>query len=97
MERKKKTLLTIDELAELPRPFERTAWAAIGWDDGPFRIKGGRAIYEAVSYNYNRRLVKLARLDTEHGIREVKRYVDPDTILEFLPIPRMKNIGEGGK
>jgi hypothetical protein len=77
---------TIDELAEQPRPFECTAWAAIGWDDGPFRIKGGRTKYEAVMYNCanNGRLVKLARLDTKHGIREVSRYVEPDTILEFL-------------
>lgn len=79
-------VLSIDELAELPRPFERTAWEAIGWDDGPFRIKGGRTVYEAVMYNCENdgRLVKLARLDTKDGIREIKRYVEPDTVLVFL-------------
>lgn len=77
---------SLDELADQPRPFECTAWAAIGWDDGPFRIKGGRTKYEAVMYNAhnNGRLVKLARLDTKHGVREVSRYVEPDTVLEFL-------------
>lgn len=65
----------------------RTAWDSIGWDDGPFRVKGGRAVYEAVMYNCanSGRLVKLARLEVVNGgVREVSRYVEPDTLLEFL-------------
>ena len=66
----------------------KTAWDAIGWDNGPFRIKGGKAIYQAVMYNcYNGgRMVKLARLSVgKNGrIQEVSRYVEPDTLLEFL-------------
>lgn len=64
-----------------------TAWESIGWDEGLFRIKGGHAVYEVVVYNCHNegRLVKLAKLKPEEsGIREVKRYVDPDTVLEFL-------------
>lgn len=58
----------------------------IGWDDGKFRIKGGSACYEAVMYNASRNgnLVKLARLEVSNGrVREVSRYVLPDTVLEF--------------
>jgi hypothetical protein len=77
----------IDELAERKRPFEETAWNAIGWDDGKFRIKGGKTLYEAVMYNglRNGRLVKLARLKPQGvGFRQINRYVEPETILEFL-------------
>lgn len=65
---------------------EATAWESIGFDDGNFRIKGGRAIYEAVMYNCvnDAANVKLARLDTTgNRLREVSRYVHPDTVLEF--------------
>ena len=70
-----------------------TAGESIGWDDGPFRIRGGRAIYAAVMYNCATRgdQVKLARLDPGRmssrglpALREVSRYVDMDTVLEFL-------------
>jgi len=69
-----------------------TAWDSIGWDDGPFRIRGGRAIYQAVMHNVARARtdnVKLARLGdytgTEcRGLHETVQYVDPDTVLEFL-------------
>jgi hypothetical protein len=64
-----------------------TAWESIGWDGGRFRIQGGRAYYEAVLYNChnNGRLVKLARLEAvgDMQVREVSRYVEPSTILEF--------------
>ena len=66
-----------------------TAWDAIGFDDGKFRIKGGRALYEAVMYNCHNdgRLVKLARLAvTDKGIVEVARYVEPETELEFVEL-----------
>ena len=58
-----------------------TAWQMIGFDEGTFRVKGGRANWQAVMYNsYNNgRLVKLARI--EGGPYE--RYVDPDT--ELIP------------
>ncbi|MGE0412004.1 MAG: hypothetical protein AB7I98_03965 [Verrucomicrobiales bacterium] len=72
-----------------------TAWESIGWDDGKFRIKGGRAIYEAVLYNCKNAAdnVKLARLEVGNfepdkplfsSIREISRYVPPDTVLEFF-------------
>lgn len=68
-----------------------TAWESIGFDEGKFRIKGGRALYEAVMYNCanSAQLVKLARLDVvrvgnQNRIKEVSRYVKPDTILEFV-------------
>ena len=62
------------------------AWYAIGFDDGKFRNQGGRAIYEAVMYDASRngQNVKLARLETDEGVREISRYVSPDTVLEFL-------------
>lgn len=62
-----------------------TAWNLIGWDDGLLRIKGGRAVYEAVIFYEDTRgdCVKLARLEaTSDGIRQVSRYIDPDTELE---------------
>lgn len=63
----------------------KTAWEMIGWDNGLFRIVGGRATYEAVMYNCatGGRLVKLAKLvPVKGGIREVSRYVEPETMLE---------------
>lgn len=68
-----------------------TAWQSIGWDDGLFKIKGGRQLYEAVFFNCDTsgEKVILSRLkvvekDGEFaGIKEVSRYVDPDTVLEF--------------
>lgn len=64
----------------------KTAWEAIGWDHGKFKIQGGRVFYEAVMYNCNNggNLVKLARLEaTNEGLKEVSRYVSPKTILIF--------------
>lgn len=71
---------------------EATAWDLIGWDSGLIRIRGGRAIYEAVMYNCSRngKMVKLARLDSVlcddgvYRLSEVKRYVNPDTMIEIL-------------
>lgn len=65
----------------------KTAWELIGWDDGLIRIVGGRTTYEAVMYNAanDGRKVKLAKLKPEmRGIREVKRYVDPETKIEII-------------
>lgn len=83
-----------------------TAWESIGFDEGKFRIKGGRALYEAVMYNCvnNARMVKLARLKIcapNHPggiptVREVSRYVEPDTILEFVEIKEYASLGGGG-
>lgn len=73
--------------AEHPVGAIQTAWELIGWDDGLVRIVGGRATYEAVMYDCERdgRCVKLAKLKAEHGgIREIKRYVAPDTRLEIV-------------
>lgn len=63
-----------------------TAWEMIGWDDGTFQVKGGRARYEAVMYQarFQGRTVKLARLEAAaRGLREVSQRVEPDTVLEF--------------
>lgn len=64
----------------------RTAWDLIGWDDGLIRAKGGRAVYEAVMFYDNTPgdKVKLARLKRSGDlrIRQISRYVDPDTELE---------------
>ena len=59
------------------------AWWMIGWDDGKFRIVGERAMYEAVMYKDGGDKIKLARLDTAVGLKEVSRYVDPNTMLVF--------------
>ena len=74
-----------------------TAWESIGWDDGPFRIKGGRAIYQAVNFQCGPRegrTVLLSRLGnyrpewgngTEaRGLQQHDRRVMPETVLEFL-------------
>lgn len=71
---------------------EGKAWDEIGWDDGPFRIKGGRAIYQSVIHQCGPRegnTVLLARLGnytgTEcRGLEQHNRRVHPDTVLEFL-------------
>jgi hypothetical protein len=70
----------------------KTAWDLIGWDNGPIRIAGGRTVYEAVLYNDHNggHLVKIARLETvarDNGkacVREVSRYVEPDTLIDIL-------------
>lgn len=79
----------------------KTAWDLIGFggnlqdldEDAPYqtasvRIIGGRTLYEAVDFNDETRggRVRLARLQvTEHGIRQINRYVDPDTPVEIIP------------
>lgn len=65
------------------------AWDLIGFDgtDGMVRIVGGRALYEAVDYDDSKggKLVRLGRVDvTERGLKQVVRYVDPDTELEVV-------------
>ena len=70
---------------------ERTAEQCIGWDDGKFRVKGGRVDWQAVLYNCANggRLVRIARLapirnaDGNSRVREFYRYVEPETILVF--------------
>jgi hypothetical protein len=48
------------------------------------RIRGGRALYEAVG-NDGGDLVRLSRLAIDaDGLRPVVRYVDPDTELEVI-------------
>lgn len=71
---------------------EGRAWDEIGWDNGPLRIKGGHAIYQAVLYQCGPRqgkTVLLARLGTYtgtecRGLEQHNRRVQPDTVLEFL-------------
>lgn len=69
------------------------AWDLIGFDGGTadkpahVRIRGGRALYEAVIFYDGTRQekVKLSRLEaTPDGIRQVDRRVDPDTEMEIL-------------
>jgi hypothetical protein len=64
------------------------AWDFIGYD-GPdwLRIVGGRALYEAAIYYDDTRgsCVKLSRLEANSdGIRQVNRYVHPDTPVEVV-------------
>jgi hypothetical protein len=68
-------------------PEQRTAWLWIGFggEGGDLRVKGGRTLYEAAD-NFGGEKVRLARLNvTDNGLRQVNRYVDADTILEFIP------------
>lgn len=82
---------------------EIAAWDAIGFD-GTLRIKGGRAIYEAVMYNCaarssaNSDTVTLARLGEyqgtrHHGLHQTNRRVGPDTVLEILRPVRAERDG----
>jgi hypothetical protein len=70
-------------------PTKGTAWDFIGYD-GPayLRIVGGSAKYEAAMYldNTPGDRVKLARLEArgDGTLREISRYVDPDTLLEVV-------------
>lgn len=71
----------------MPAGSKLTAWDAIGYDgDGYLRIVGGRTLYEAATFYDNTPgdRVKLSRLDTTSDglLRQVNRYVDPDTLLE---------------
>ena len=65
-----------------------TAWECIGFDQPGLylRVAGGRALYEAAIYYDDTpgEHVKLVRLDTQDGVRQVQRYVDPDTILQVV-------------
>ena len=63
-----------------------TAWELIGTDE-LVRIVGGRVTYEAVDYNAagTAHNVRLARLVSDrNGLRQISRYVDPDTRLEIV-------------
>lgn len=69
------------------------AWDLIGFDGNwegetaSVRVKGGRTLYEAVMFIDGGRATKprLARLEaTADGIRQVNRYVDPDTVCEIV-------------
>jgi len=63
------------------------AWDLIG-HEGKFRLVGGHRIYEGVMYDLrtarsNR--VRLAYLVAdERGLRQINRYVDPDTPVEVI-------------
>lgn len=69
-----------------------TAWNSIGHDGGTFRIKGGRALYDAVMktlYRSRSNSVLLARLGNYEGTKPIgieqhNRWVGSDTMLEFL-------------
>lgn len=63
-----------------------TAWDFIGYDgDHYLRIVGGRARYETAIFHDDTRgeQVKLARLDPG-SLRQVDRYVDPDTPIQVV-------------
>ena len=55
----------------------------IGWDNGDFKIKGGRATYEAVMFNCAGRQTKVLLARLESDLSQTNRYVDWDTELEF--------------
>jgi hypothetical protein len=63
------------------------AWDLIG-HEGAVRIVGGRQVYEAVVYcdHTSGVQVKLSRLEAQSDgtLRQINRYIDPDTILEVL-------------
>lgn len=70
-----------------------TAWDLIGFprtageDQLWIRVQGGRALYEAASFDDSGRAtrVRLSRLDvTPDGLHQVDRYVDPDTVVEVV-------------
>jgi hypothetical protein len=66
-----------------------TAFDPIGYD-GPryVRVVGGRTLYDAVGHMtrpYEGGNVRLARLEiSTRGIRQINRYVDPDTPVELI-------------
>ena len=68
----------------------QTAWDMIGFDGtaGQVRVVGGRTLYEAVSYRDDTpgTQVRLSRLvfDTPGKLRQIDRYVDPDTPMEVV-------------
>lgn len=70
-----------------------TAWNLIGFDSewngqtAEIRVKGGRTLYEAVLFIDNGRSERprLARLEvSREGLRQINRYVDPDTVCEIV-------------
>lgn len=65
----------------------KPAWEVIGYD-GPdnLRVVGGHAVYDAAIYYDDTPgdNVKLARLETGDGIRQVNRYVGPETPIEVV-------------
>lgn len=68
-----------------------TAFDLIGYDgDDAIRIVGGRALYDTVLVRdgYDDGNVRLARIDTSNGIRQINRYVHPDTPVELVSADR---------
>jgi hypothetical protein len=67
-----------------------TAFDLIGYDgDQWVRIVGGRTLYETVLVRdgYDDGPVRLVRIDATNGIRQVNRYVHPDTPVELVDAP----------
>lgn len=63
----------------------------IGYDgDCYIRIVGGRTLYESVHVcdGYLMGSVRLVRIDTRKGIRQINRYIDPFTLVELVPEPK---------
>jgi hypothetical protein len=63
------------------------AFDLIGYDgDQYIRVVGGRTLYESVLVRdgYIDGNVRLVRIDTNYGIRQINRYVDPDTPVELV-------------
>jgi len=57
--------------------------------EGQFRLSGGRTIYEAVMYNESSARsdrVRLARIDTANGIRQINRWVDWHQPIEVIEL-----------
>jgi hypothetical protein len=64
-----------------------TAFDLIGYDgDDNIRIVGGRTLYETVLVRdgYDDGPVRLVRIDMRDGIRQINRYVHPDTPVELV-------------
>lgn len=69
-----------------------TAWDCIGnYSDlidntYSIRVIGGKIIWEMAFPVRGYQRVRLARLITNDGIRQINRYVNPDTPVELIPI-----------
>lgn len=70
-----------------------TVWdLAADWswmDTHRFRFVGGKTIYESATATWPKRgnpKVKVERIDSRYGIKQIRRYVDAMTPIELVPI-----------
>ncbi len=49
-----------------------------------FRLKGGSVVWEQAENNNGQKTVKISRIEVYPCLKQVTKYIDPDTEIEFI-------------